>query len=100
MRRRSLHSLLVVRTMLIANGALLAVFSGIYLVLGAKPGGDSYRPDEIAALSDATHQIGLDLHALRIDQLERDGSQLVEKVHRLEFENAVLRRVGPAFVET
>ncbi|HWW44160.1 MAG TPA: hypothetical protein VN180_03740 [Acidimicrobiia bacterium] len=39
MRRRSLHSLLVVRTMLIANGALLAVFSGIYLVLGAKPGG-------------------------------------------------------------
>ena len=39
MRRRSLHSLLVVRTMLIANGALLAVFSGIYLALGAKPGG-------------------------------------------------------------
>jgi hypothetical protein len=39
MSRRSLHGLLVVRTMLIANGALLAVFSGIYLVLGAKPGG-------------------------------------------------------------
>jgi hypothetical protein len=39
MQRRSLHGLLVVRTMLIANGAILAMCSGLYLILGAKPAG-------------------------------------------------------------
>ena len=39
MHRRSLHGLLVVRTLLIANGAILAVLSSAYLWLGAKPGG-------------------------------------------------------------
>ena len=39
MNRRSLHGLLVVRTMLIANGALLAMLSGLYLAFGAKPDG-------------------------------------------------------------
>ena len=39
MSHRSLHGLLVVRTLLIANGAILAVCSGAYLWLGAKPAG-------------------------------------------------------------
>jgi len=39
MRRRSLHGLLVVRTMLIANGTLLALFSALYLVFGSRPAG-------------------------------------------------------------
>jgi len=39
MSRRSVHGLLVVRTLLISNGAILAACSGAYLWLGAKPGG-------------------------------------------------------------
>jgi hypothetical protein len=36
---RRLHGLLVVRTLLVSNGAILAVISAVYLTLGAKPGG-------------------------------------------------------------
>jgi hypothetical protein len=39
MRRRSLHGMLVTRTLLIANGALLAVMSGLYLAFGSRPSG-------------------------------------------------------------
>lgn len=64
------------------------------VLLGAKPGGDSYRPDEVELLRHATHQIGNDLHALKIDQLERNSEQLTQTVQRLEFENAFYRRGG------
>lgn len=40
-------------------------------LLGRKPSGFSYRPDEREALARAAHQIGLDLHALRVEQLEQ-----------------------------
>jgi hypothetical protein len=40
-----------------------------YVLLGGKPGGNDYRPDEIAALGFASHQIGLDLHALKAEGL-------------------------------
>jgi hypothetical protein len=36
---RRLHALLVIRTLLIANGAILAAISGLYLTVGSKPGG-------------------------------------------------------------
>ncbi len=39
MRRRSLHGLLVVRTMLISNGALLALIGVLYLAFGSHPTG-------------------------------------------------------------
>ena len=39
MRRRSLHGLLVVRTMLITNGALLAFIGALYAVFGGRPSG-------------------------------------------------------------
>jgi hypothetical protein len=38
-RRRSLHGLLVVRTMLITNGALLALIGVLYAVFGGRPSG-------------------------------------------------------------
>jgi hypothetical protein len=38
-RRRSLHGLLVVRTMLITNGALLALIGALYAVFGGRPSG-------------------------------------------------------------
>lgn len=40
------------------------------VLLAAKPTGNSFRPDEIEALSHAAIQIGLDLHALKIEALE------------------------------
>jgi hypothetical protein len=40
-----------------------------FVLLGTKPSGDDYRPDEIAGLGFAAHQIGLDLHALQIECL-------------------------------
>ena len=33
------------------------------------------------------------VHALKVEQLERDGAQLTQKVQALEGENALLRRV-------
>jgi hypothetical protein len=38
-RRRSLHGMLVVRTMLISNGALLALIGALYAVFGGRPSG-------------------------------------------------------------
>ncbi|HVM65830.1 MAG TPA: hypothetical protein VMU14_13275 [Acidimicrobiales bacterium] len=38
-RRRSLHAMLVVRTMLISNGALLALIGALYAVFGGRPSG-------------------------------------------------------------
>ena len=67
-----------------------------FVLLGPKPGGDGYRPDEVEVLSYATHQIGLDLHALKVEQLERDGARLSQTVHRLKYENALFRRGGRA----
>ncbi len=39
MRRHDVRTLLVVRFLLVANGAVLAVFAGLYLGFGARPAG-------------------------------------------------------------
>jgi hypothetical protein len=52
------------------------VLGGIVL-LGRRPGSESYRPDEIELLGFAAHQIGLDLHALEVERLRRE----LEKAH-------------------
>jgi hypothetical protein len=64
------------------------------VLLAAKPGDDSYRPDEVEDLCNATHQVGNDLHALKIEELERERVKLSLAVQRLENENAVYRQVG------
>lgn len=46
------------------------------VVLGWKESGLSYRPDETDLIDWATHQVGLDLYALKVEQLERERSEL------------------------
>lgn len=67
-----------------------------FALLGFKPGGDAYRPDEAEVLAYAAHHIGLDLHALKIEQLERERTELTQAVRRLEVEIARLRSDGGA----
>lgn len=47
-----------------------AALSG-FVLLGPKPTGEDYRPDEVEVLSWATQQIGLDLQAIRVRELEQ-----------------------------
>ncbi|MGZ3305558.1 MAG: hypothetical protein ACXU8U_06825 [Asticcacaulis sp.] len=49
------------------------------VVLGHKPGGDAWRPDESEVLAWAVLQIGQDLHALKVEQLEADAAALRQK---------------------
>jgi len=44
---------------------------GGFVLLGSKPNKEAYRPDEIEVLGFATHQLTLDLVALRVEQLEQ-----------------------------
>lgn len=39
-------------------------------ILGPKPSGEAWRPDERAVLADAAYRVGLDLHILEIERLE------------------------------
>ena len=61
------------------------------ILLGPKPDGDAYRPDEIDVLAYAAHHVGLDLHARWVEQLENERAELTETVRRLESEVARLR---------
>ena len=47
-----------------------------FVLLGQKPSGDGYRPDEIAVLDYAAHQVGRDLQALRTEQLQHEVAHL------------------------
>lgn len=57
-----------------------------FVLLGPKPTGEDYRPDEIDNLAWATQQVGLDLQAIRVRELEM-------KVVTLEARNANLSDV-------
>ena len=54
-----------------------------FVLLGPKPTGEDYRPDEIEILGWATQQVGLDLQAIRVRALE-------QQVGTLEARNANL----------
>ena len=56
------------------------------VLMGAKPSGFGYRPDEKEILAWAAHQIGLDLHALQVEALQK-------KVETQEIELRTLRSV-------
>jgi hypothetical protein len=47
-----------------------------FALLGARPDGAPYRPDEIAALGWATQQVGLDLQALQARELREEVAEL------------------------
>jgi len=51
-----------------------------FVLLGQKPSGDAYRPDEIAVLEHAAHQVGLDLQALRTEQLQLEVNGLRQEL--------------------
>ena len=50
-----------------------------FVLLGPKPTGEDYRPDEIEVLSWASQQVGLDLQAIRVRDLELTNLKLVER---------------------
>ncbi|MET3105603.1 hypothetical protein AAKU67_003158 [Oxalobacteraceae bacterium GrIS 2.11] len=57
--------------------------SGI-VILGEKGNGEEYRPDEIALLSHAIHQAGLDLLALRTEQMENKNRDLQREIATMQ----------------
>jgi hypothetical protein len=71
------HALRVVESSLSVRAALALPMAHRgelfgFVLLGPKPGGDPYRPDEIDVLQFAVHQVGLDFYATKIEQLERE----------------------------
>jgi hypothetical protein len=81
---------------LFPDGTLLAlpmshrgVLNG-FVLLTTKPNGDSYRPDEIIVLDFAVSQIGLDLHALRVEALRTEVDAQRARAERLQARNEAL----------
>ena len=52
-----------------------------FVLMGAKPDAGGYRPDEVELIGWATTQVGLDLHALEVEQLQAAVTRLE---HQLE----------------
>ena len=64
-----------------------------FALVGRRTSGLAFRPDEIELLSWATQQIGLDLHALKIEQLEALAAGQRQELDRLHSRD-VLRPAG------
>jgi hypothetical protein len=62
-----------------------------FVNLGGKPSGLDYRPDEKALLGWAAHQVGLDLHTLRVEQLEDEIRSLQHHAATAEAKYAALQ---------
>ena len=54
-----------------------------FVLLGPKPTGVDYRPDEIEVVGWATQQVGLDLQAIRVRELELANVKLMARNHTL-----------------
>ena len=65
-------------------------FLGFALV-GPRPGGDPYRPDQIEALESAAHQVGLDFYALKVERLEGEvvAERRVSETLRAQLDTAM-----------
>ena len=61
-----------------------------FVLLGTKPDGETYRPDEKDVLGFTAHQVGLDFRALRMEQLEREIAEAQQTIHNLR-----MNLVGP-----
>jgi hypothetical protein len=67
------------------------------VLMGMKATGESYRPDELAVLGFAAHQIGLDHHALKVEKYARDNArQQVQIAELREMVLATARRENPS----
>jgi len=64
-----------------------------FVLLGEKPNGDEYRPDEVAVLGHVAHEIGLDLHALRNELLR---AELAAHAKRAELDAVKILEQGRA----
>lgn len=62
-----------------------------FILIGSKPNHEGYRQDELAVLGFAAHQVGLDLHAARIEQLEQQSHDMEQRCNLVEHEARVLR---------
>ncbi|HWE46424.1 MAG TPA: hypothetical protein VG407_10395 [Caulobacteraceae bacterium] len=63
-----------------------------FVVLGPKPSGLNYRPDEVDLIGWGTRQVGLDLYALRVETLEKERGDLQTVNAQLE---RLLTNVSP-----
>lgn len=66
-----------------------------FFVMGPKPSGELYRPDEVETLAEAAARVGLDLHALRVEALEAEGHEQRRRADMLErqMQRALKRKV-------
>jgi hypothetical protein len=73
------------------------VLGGIVL-LGRRPGSESYRPDEVEVLGFAAHQVGLDLHALEIERLRRELEQAGLEIAKANAKAEAYRSMLPGTI--
>lgn len=66
------------------------------IILGAKPRGAVYRPDEIEGLEQGVAQLALDLHALTIEALEAQSAAQMQRILLLNAELAGLKAATTA----
>ncbi len=75
-----------------------------FALLGSKPNGEEYRPDEIAVLSFAVHEIGLDLYALRnellTDQLHQHAQRIELDTVRIEEQQRTISHLQQALTRS
>ena len=62
-----------------------------FVLLGAKPKGDGYRPDELEVLAFAVQQVGPDLHALQNEALRGEIESFRGEVMRAKTETLQAR---------
>jgi len=67
-----------------------------FILLAFHPDGQGYRPDEIEILDWATRQIGHDLYALRVDQLDQESQTQKAEIAQLLARNEELRGLRTA----
>jgi hypothetical protein len=67
------------------------------VVVGSRADAESYRPDECALMAFAARQVGLDLDALRLEQLEQQLDDLTRESGRQNLAQHMLagRRAAP-----
>lgn len=65
-----------------------------FFVLGPKPTGEVWRPDEEVLLADAALRIGLDLHALEVERLRAEHARERQRAEILATELAKVVRIS------